>query len=283
MSRRIFVIVAVLFTLVFAENEALWSHSMISRVNFSQTAYGQWAAGGINSLSFNALNDANLKYVKDALIWDSKLQLAFGVSRLGTAPFVKSDDKIDFTSDLASTLNEFWSAGGKLNFRSQFAPGYDSDTVRVSSFLAPAYASVSAGMNYTRGDLKLTLSPLAGKFTFVTDPDVDESKYGLTAGSTFKAEAGGSAALDYRHELLENITTAVHVDIFSNYLDQPWKIDVNSQFLVDMTVNKYIGLNFRLDLVYDDDILFDIDGTQKAAWQLQEMFGFGLTYKLDVK
>lgn len=283
MCKRIWVILTVLSALVFAQSEALWTHSMISRVNFSQTAYGKWAAGGINSLTFNALNDANLKYVQDAFVWESKLQLAFGVSRLGTAPFVKSDDKIDFTSDLAATLNEMWSAGGKLNFRSQFAPGYNSDTLRISSFLAPAYASVSAGMNYTKGDLKVSLSPLAGKFTFVADSSVNEIAYGLTAGSAFKAEAGGAASLDYRHELLENITTSVHVDIFSNYLDQPWKIDVNSQFLVDMTVNKYIGLNFRLDLVYDDDILFDVDGTQKAAWQLQEMFGFGLTYKLGVK
>lgn len=281
--------------------DTAWKKGGTFNFQFNQVALSNWQAGGENSVSGNAIVNLFANYEKDKWSWNNALTLAYGLNYQGTT-FIKTDDRIEFESRVDRAINKKWGASALLNFRTQFADGFNSpeDTSRISTFLAPAYTLLGLGVTYKPNKkFSAFVSPATAKLTLVNDQrlanlgafGVDaavragDSATGaiLTEGSKTRWEIGGYANFSYKTALMENIDLQARLDLFANYLDGNYKfIDVNSEVLLFMKVNKLITVNLTLALIYDHDIQFDTnnDGiTDGPRTQFKEVLGIGFAYK----
>jgi hypothetical protein len=267
-----------------------WIQEGMVGLNFSQVSFRNWSAGGVNSVSYNSFLNYQLTYKKDNLSWENIIGLAYGILDQKDQNSIKSDDKIDFSSKYGRKASEKWFYTGLLGFRTQFAPGYakPGDEEIISTFLAPAYLVLSIGMDYQPND-KFTFffSPFTGKTTFVMDQSLsDKGAYGVDPGENMKSEFGGFFKAAFKSEIFENITLQTKLDLFSNYLDKPKNWDVNWDTQILLKINKYISGNIFTQLIYDENILFDVDttgdGIADKQWpkvQFKQLIGLGFSYK----
>lgn len=271
--------------------DTLWKLDGSTSLNLSQLSLTNWAAGGDNSISGNALINLNANYATEQSSWENKLILGFGLIRQGDDPTRKSDDQIDFASKLGLKASEKWFYTALLGFNTQFAEGYDrpgeDDRVKISNFMAPGYLNLSLGMDYKPSDaFSLLLSPLSGKFTFVLDDELSAAgSFGLDPGEKSRAELGAYIKMAFKKEILKNVTLDTKIDLFSNYLENPQYIDVNWDLLLTFKVNDYLAASLLTQLIYDYDIKFGEDTTGDGEFdsfsekvQFKELFGLGLTY-----
>jgi hypothetical protein len=225
-------------------------------------------------------------FKKESLIWNNTLDLGYGLMKQGEDGVIKTDDKIDLLSKAGLKAAEHWYYAGLLNFKTQMMPGYNypNDSVEISRFLAPAYLLGALGMDYKPGEnFSLFLAPLTAKITFVNDQALaDAGAYGVDPGKKSRLEFGGYIRAAYKVDITENIAFQTKADFFSNYLNNPEKIDVNWETLLMMKVGRFITVSFATHLIYDYDVKFDTTGdgegdTDKV--QFKQLIGVGLSYK----
>lgn len=271
--------------------DTLWKFSGSTSLNLSQLSLNNWAAGGDNSLSGNALVNLSANYAKDKTNWENKLVLGFGLVKQGNDPTRKSNDQIDFASKMGLKVSEKWFATLLLGFSTQFAEGYDNpgedDRMKISNFMAPGYLSFSLGMDYKPSEVfSLFLSPVSSKFTFVLDDDLSAAgSFGLDPGNKARAEFGAYIKMAYKQEILKNVILDTKINFFSNYLYNPQYVDVNWDLLLTFKINDFLAASLLTQLIYDYDIKFGEDTTGDGEAdtftdkvQFKELFGLGLTY-----
>ncbi len=306
-------------SLVVEETDTSWKQGGICGLNASQTLLNNWAPGGQSSITGTAYMNLFKNYAKGSWTWDNTLGVSYGFLNNGIVKGnnIKIDDKIDFASKAGRKATGNWYYSGLLNFRSQFAPGYEvvdgaeSDN-KISDLLAPAFVLVSLGMDYKPNDnFTVFISPVTAKNTIVNNPNRGlRANYGFAddeLSSAVRFEFGGYAKIAYKRALAENAEYQTKIDLFSNYLNNPQNVDVNWENLIAVKFAKYFNVNFIVQLVYDDDIkilkpvngedgnqLFQgVDGTPVTAGtegavgvtrgistlQLRQVFGLGFSYK----
>lgn len=283
--------------------EPTWKKGGVVSLNFNQVSLINWAAGGLNSVAGSAFCNLYANYRKGKSSWDNNLDLGYGIIKQGTDPFIKSDDKIDFTSKYGQEAfnNPKFFYTGLLNFKSQFAPGYSdppANLLRISDFLAPAYVLAAIGIDYKQSDnLSIFVSPITGKMTIVNDDTLaDAGAYGVDAavyndagvktkdGAKTRVELGGYLKMQYKREIVKNVDFNTRLELFSNYIDKPENIDVFWETVFTMKVNKYLNANMGFTMIYDDDI--DIAVTDQSGvitgmgprTQYKQVLGIGLSY-----
>ena len=258
------------------ESSPLWKKGATFTLNFSQTAMDNWAAGGQNSISGVGLFDSYANYAKDNSTWDNTLKLGYGTLKQDKQDWFKSDDKLEFSSKYGQKASKNWYYSGLVDFKTQFTKGYDAvgATQEISNFFAPAFLNIAIGMDYKPNDnFTLFMSPLTGKMTFVMNDTLSRAgAFGVDVDKTFRAELGAYLKTAYKVELMKNVSYSTQLGLFSNYMEQAENIDINWDNLVTFKVNKYFNASIIFNLIYDDDIIQDL--------QWKEMLALGLTYSL---
>lgn len=288
MKKLVFLFLFLPFGLIAQEQSdslSYWKRSGLISANFSQVSLTNWAAGGQSSMSGVFMLNYLANYKKDSLSWDNYIDLRYGFLKEDGNDMTKSSDRIEFNSKLGYNTGTGWNYAALVNFKSQFAPGYNyprtpNDTY-ISKFLAPAYVNVALGMDYKNDFITLFISPATGKFTIVGDDDLSAAgEFGVDPGKKFRAEFGGSVRFGAQKEIVKNVTASTKLDLFSNYFHNPANIDVDWTFMLNMKVNEWLSANFLTQMIYDDDIkIQDKDGNSAPLIQFMEMFGVGLSVK----
>ncbi len=283
-----------------ASDTTAWFTGGTTALNFSQVYLQNWAAGGQSSISGTALVQLFANYRRGSMTWDNTLDLAYGLLRQGDQGVViKTDDRIDFMSKFGQRASEKWYYSGLVNFRTQFAPGYqiadgipDQNNL-ISDLLAPAYTLAALGMDY-KPSQKFTafISPATYKLTIVmNDSLASVGAFGVDPGRNFRSEVGGYVRLGYTSEVVENVNLTTRIDFFSNYFNNPQNIDINWEMLISMKINKYLSATIATQLMYDDDIMLQkkdpivaadgtvVDSGRGPGVQFKEVLGIGFNYK----
>ena len=277
-----------------------WETGGVFNLNFSNVGLQNWAAGGSNSYSITGLIGIYANLTKGNSTWDNNLDLGLGSiqqfapnSKKEDRIWVKSDDKIDFTSKYGQKASDKWFYSGLLNFKSQMMPGYadpyaDPDSlITISNFLAPAYAIAAIGMDYKPSkELSLFLAPATAKITIVADDNLNAvGAFGVDSNQTIRTEVGFYLRAMYTKDVVKNVNFSSKLELFQNY-QTIGHIDVNWETLTSMKVNEYISATFATTLIYDDDIDiahdFDANGVAQKfgpAIQFKHVLSVGLTYK----
>ena len=282
-----------------------WTEKNTLGANLSEVAFVNWNAGGNNSVSALFYGNIERNYKKDLMKWKNSANFRYGINAQQGREIRKTDDEMRFDSSFGfrkdSTSNWFYS--GKFNFRTQFTTGYkypDTETT-ISEFMAPGYAFLGAGTEFSHPteDLTAYFSPITFKGTFVLDQRLaDEGSFGVTPaeydeegnlikrGENMRTEFGILITGEYKKEVFENINVSNQLSLYSDYLNKFGNIDVDWQLDLNLKVNDFVKASVGGHIRYDDDVKFkeDLDGdgdleTTGPRIQLKQMLGVGVVYE----
>ncbi|MGN0002305.1 MAG: DUF3078 domain-containing protein [Sphingobacterium composti] len=255
----------------------------------NQSSFTNWAAGGVNSFAGNVVLNYDFNYKKDKWSWDNKVLAAYGQTFQKETDWRKNDDRFALNSLLGYQLTDKWLYTFFTNFNTQFAKGYKYDESGngelTSSGFSPAYLSFGPGMAYKESDnFKINLSPASARFVFVTNPDIDETLYGLDAGAKSRFEFGASLDAYYKKDIMENVAFENILRLYSNYLENPQNVDIDYTANLFMKVNKFITVNAGVQLIYDDNTKIPtfengVKAGEDPKLQVKQVVGAGITYK----
>ena len=187
----------------------------------------------------------------------------------------------------------------ELAFRSQFAYGFDyatDSTQYTSKFLAPAYLSLGLGAEWTPNEhFSINFAPITGRLTIVNDDYLASiGAYGVNmldendttthvAFDKVRFEFGARLTAKMKYELFTNVDFESKLELFSNYLNHPERIDVDWQNLLVFKVNDWLNANLSTHLIYDYDIPFYDEAGVKiegSKVQFKEVLAIGFMVNL---
>ena len=298
MKKVLFTVLAFSLAIVsFAQDELPqgWSHKGNFGLNFGQTSYTNWAAGGQSTINGQGIFYYEIHYLKNNFKWDNTLNTSLGYSYFDFKKKpIKTDDKIEFTSLATLKATKHLNYGDELAFRSQFAKGFDyatDSTHYISKFLAPAYVTLGLGIEWVPSPhFSLYFSPITGRMTIVNDDHLAEiGAFGVNsldandtiqhAVNKIRYEFGARAVAKFQYPLAKNIDFSSKLELFSNYLNHPERIDVDWQNMLVLKVNDWLNANLSTHLIYDYDIPFpDVEKGSKV--QFKEVLAIGFMVNL---
>ncbi len=279
-----------------------WQVKSIFGTNGTQTSFVNWSGGGRNNVSLLAFIDFSLKYQKKDFKWSNDVKLALGglkfVDSTGMKQGMqKTDDRIDLATSFGYEFKKtcFYTIVG--GFKTQFLNGFNfpNDSIRISTFLAPAYLNFALGIEYApKESFNLFVSPVAAKITYVKDEvlanqgafGVEKAVYDdlgnvLKKGEQRRDELGSYLKLRFNKEIMKNIEMKSRLELFSNYMKDPENIDVNAEVIFLFRINKWFTSTLQGNVLYDDDIIIrDGKGKTGPRTQFKSLLGIGISYTL---
>ena len=257
-----------------------WGGTWVANLNGSQSSFNNWSEGGSNTISGTASTVFTRYTRKDKLAYGFRINLRYGQSKLNGNDVRKTDDMISIRNRVTYELGgdgPKYSAYGAVQFKTQFADGYDYEGAvaggdsLTSGWFAPAYFIEGAGLEAILTDHFGVEVGLALKQTIVNNEALYD-QYGLDSGKNYRAEGGITLGAQYQNSLMDNIELVTSVETFTNLLkgvdetDVIWSTDIIGQ------INDIFSAVFQFELRYDADYSEDI--------QLKEIFAAGISINL---
>lgn len=262
---------------------------------FNQSSFNNdWLAGGTSSMAGNIGLNYDFNYKTTNIVWDNKLIVSYGLTKLKDQETTKTDDKFEYTSLFGRKAGEgYWYYSWFLNFKTQMDTGFvtqkytisDNGTpantaddiigdkkVTISHFFSPAYLQSGPGLLWKKSDnLKVNIAPATSRLIYVHDHFTEFGPaFGVEQGHTTRFEFGAAINAYYKLAIMENISMENILNLYSNYLDTPQNVDIDYQMNMVMKINKYISTNLSFQALYDDNAI--------GAFQVKEVFGLGVNY-----
>lgn len=293
----IFICIFFSFILYPESKEAVnpWTIKGLNKLLFNQVSFSNWTSGGDNSFSSNVLFDYNFVYKKEKISWDTKIKLGYGFNyqERELDNYRKTNDLIELVSTIGYDKSKYWDYSFQLIFKTQFTKGFkysDTDHIYtkslISDLLSPGYLFLSPGFKYKKNDnFYFNISPGSTKITFLLDKTLSEQgNFGVSEEKHLKLELGALFNLTWKHKLVKNINIEHKVNLYSNYLEKPYYIDVNYEFKLIMKVNKSITVDFGINLIYDYDTKIftgnDTENKYGKKVQIKQTFGTGIVIEI---
>ena len=256
-------------------------------LNFNQAYFSNWISGGESSLTVLYRLNYNFNYSdRRGLVWDTNVLFSIGTTYISGNKFLKkADDRFEISSLLGKQINQFWSYSSLFNIKTQILPGYrfyfeDGIEARekVSQFLSPGIIQTGLGWYYKRSaDFRLNLSPLSARAiivskSFTNDLLENATYFGVNRERSVKYFFGALVSGYYRKQIMKNVTWENIFSIYVNYLEKTKNVDFDWNSNIRFKVNNQISGNFVLHLLYDDDLIGDL--------QVRELLGLGISIDL---
>jgi len=248
-----------------------------------------WSGGGKGSFTWKIYSKMEFENKKKIYNWKNVLYCAYGQisvqeKQQWTIP-EKSNDVIDFDSELKFTLERFIDPYVAFAFDTQFSAGYNPKTRElVSRFLNPMKLSQSAGIaKRISKNKKFQLTTrlgygakevVAGDASLRTLWTGDETKW-------MKIDGGVEWLTESKSEFNANITLTNKLKlfqaVFSSISEEKdpamnWhQLDIYWEQMFTARLTQYVLFNVVVKLMYDRD-------TSKGG-QLQENASLGVSYK----
>lgn len=300
-------------TIAFAQDEEQkeppkdgWTRAGNLSFLFNQSAFNaEWLGGGTSNIAGNLSLSYDFNYRKGSLTWDNKILADYGLTKIKDQDFTrKTNDRFEFNSLLGKQIKETnWYYSFFLNFRTQFAPGYEFGTEpivdeatgdvigtretrrEITDLFSPAYLQLGPGVLWKKSDnLKVNIAPATARFIFVdgafTDVGDDQvlidafndagGYFGVEANDSFRFEFGAALNGYAKFDIMKNVSMENILNLYSNYLEDPQNVDIDYTANIVMTINKYLSTNLTFQAIYDDNAI--------GAFQIREVFGLGVNY-----
>jgi hypothetical protein len=259
-----------------------WKRGGVINLNLSQASLKNWAAGGDDfSMAVNSYINYFVLYRDGKKSWDNSIDFNLGYVQTTSLGSRKNDDRLDVLSKYGYAIKRKLFLTGLLNFRTQFFDGYTysaPDREFSSSFLSPAYALASVGMDYKpNASFSAFVSPVTSRYVIVANKFLSaKGLYGVTPGENGLYEIGAFASLNYNKAVVNNVSYKAKLDLFSNYLRNAKNVDLFMTNYLTFKVNKFLSASYNLDLIYDDDVRLFGDGGTSPGLQIKSLMGVGL-------
>jgi hypothetical protein len=266
-------------TIVVSDTLSGWDQTWIANFNAAQASFNNWSEGGVNTVSGTASTVYTKFYRNDRFSYGFRTNLRYGQSKINGQELRKTDDLISIRNRVTYDLSEgsIYSAYGAIQFRTQFADGYeygkasDGGDSLISAWFAPAYLTEGIGIEVTPNENIAFEAGLALKQTFVSD-DALAPVYGLDQGENIRSEGGLTLGASYQRKVMENVQFYTSLETFTNFLIPVSETDVFWSNEITGQINSIISALFQFELRYDNDFSSDV--------QLKQVFSAGITVNL---
>ena len=291
--KRILLINLVLLSFAFSvfsqdtvKKDTAWKMGGQFNFTFSQATFVDWASGGDNAYSGAGRLGLYANYQKEKLSWENDMVLGYGKTKTKSLGVRKTDDIIELNSKFGYKASKKWNYAAVFSGKTQFYAGYiysDVDTILQSDFMSPLDLNLALGADYKPNEhTSIFVSPLNLKNRSVSDTSLT-SRYSIEEGKSSKTDLGAIIKFKYENEVVKNVNFMTKLDLFADYLrfEGIESIDMNWEVLVSVKVFKVISVNLNTNLIWDEDVQFEIDGSDETESRLQykQIFGAGLLYK----
>jgi hypothetical protein len=257
-----------------------WKDTGFLLLNVNQAAQNGWGSGGENfQIGINFIFNKDIHHKKGKYTFDAYIDLELGLMESSSiGEFRKTSDRCDITVELDHSIGTkgHFNYGFLSNFNSQLFRGRDyylDGHPKISSWLTPGKFLISAGVDYKDSDsahyFSAFVSPATIRWVVKRDPDFyDKSKFGVDSAHKVYTEVGAYFSAHYNVHISKTVNYIGRLDLFSNYLKKPGKVDVFMTNLFTFNISKRFAGSILFDLLYDADI--------KNRLQIQEITGIGL-------
>jgi hypothetical protein len=261
-----------------------WKKGINISLGIAQGNSSNWAAGAEqSSLAINTNVNLFATLKRDKIRWINNLDLFYALQTTTSQGTRKTDDRIDYYTKYTRTLSKKWGFGAVGNFRTQFTEGYDYTKTPyelTSAFFAPAYITLAPGFDWTPTDyFNVFLSPISARWTVVSKENLQE-RYGLDPGKSSRFEAGAYISAIFKKDIIKNVNLRSRLDLYSNYLSNPQNVDIFWTNVLTLKVNKWLGVTYNFDLIYDDDVRLFGENSDAPRTQIKSLLSVGLTTRL---
>lgn len=257
-----------------------------SSLAITQSSMDNWAAGGSNSFSgrlwFKLVHNYNHTTSNFSLI--STLEGAYTML-ITDETTTKSEDFLNLTSTPSWKIAPKWDFSGSLILKTQFTDTYatTTDTVISSTFFAPAYLNLSAGITYSppKGEFKAYFAPISGNATFVLNSQLSAlGAYGVEVGERSLTQFGAFSRIEYTTKFLKDKATfTTKAESFWNYEDCP---NLTVEARLSFEFSKLFGATIYAKTIYDETVNTPRI-SQNNFWQFFQSTGFTLTFSFNSK
>ena len=147
---------------------SVWTKGGTFTFLLNQSAFENWVAGGVSSVSGTIGVNYDINYLKGDWSWDNKIIASFGITKIKDQDIQKSDDRLEWNSVIGKKAQGYWYYSAFLNFKTQFTDDLDSDTEGPTKFLSPGYLQFGPGLLWKKSDnLKVNIAPATTKLIVV--------------------------------------------------------------------------------------------------------------------
>ncbi|MBA4135512.1 MAG: hypothetical protein C0525_12370, partial [Flavobacterium sp.] len=186
----------------------------------------------------------------------------------------KTDDRFEFNSLLGKKASGEWYYSFFFNFKTQFDSGFDpaNSSVKISHFFSPAFTQFGPGMLWKKSDnLKINVAPATSKIIVVHPHFTDLGPaFGVKMGESMRYEFGAAINGYYKFNIMENVSAENILNLYTNYLEEVYNVDLDYTLNIVMKVNKYLTTNFAFQTIYDDNAY--------RGFQTRQVIGIGVNY-----
>lgn len=244
-----------------------------------------WSKGGKSSMNSLSSLNYSANYSKKKLKWENSIDAKLGfIYYFGDdidEPFNKNSDNFEINSRFGFSAFKKWYYSGEANFKTQLIRDVDDNDPEVykSTLFSPAYLTFSGGFDFKPNkELSIFLSPLSLKTTFVTNPRVDETRFGIVEGKTRKSRMGITGRLNFSNKVFEDVNISTKNSVFLNLGSKngEWQFfkvpDFDTETSIDFEVNQFITTQINFHLVYDKEVESkweDDNGVEQRGTRLQ--------------
>lgn len=258
-----------------AQDTTGWTSSAVGNLQFTQTEFDNWSAGGEDSWSWQGAVQGKFTNEQPQFRWVTNGKLTYGKSKVGDASARKSTDEIRLESVITYKAGLPVDPYASASFLTQMTRGYrypDTGRVAVADFLDPLYMIQSVGMGYKPAKQFQTRLGAAVKETitdefpvpYADDPDTPEIE-------TTRVEYGVESVSDLSVNLSKLIVFESRLALFSD-LSAFDEIDVDWDNMFSAKVSDLINVSLNVKLFYDKDI--------SPKRQLKQTLAVGIQYTL---
>ena len=295
-----------------------WTDNLTTSLNFDQTTFHSWAAGGVNNYKLNSVIRGSANWAKNKMFWNNALELDYGFMYQKDKPILqKYMDRMRVTSTWG------YKAKDKLNYTASFLyngqlsnswnyttpptvdgvePGpkeWKDARVLRSGLFSPSTMTLGLGIQWVPSKwLSFKLDPLTGSTTVVASERLrknngmarkkqyeDVSLYPDEKDETGTFAFGAQLTSNMKFVINNKVNITSNLILFSNYLKDPQNWRVNWDNTVIWTMTKYFKITFLTNLAYDDNVRIvetDFPNGHRAV-QFKEYLLFGFTYSISNK
>lgn len=286
------------------EKVSYWTYKNIGNLYLSQIAYGNyWKGSGYNNIAISSDFDWKAIYKKDNSNFTYNFNVQYGLMKKREQEWVKNRDKIEMSGNYGHQFSNRMFLSSLGNIRTYLTKSYKVDgngerMELIGRTFSPLTLDIGSGLNMktlepNEGEekkhehtLDIYYTPFNSKITIVPDSSLAAQylpeKY---RAQGYRVELGSLVRVQMNFKLMENVILTGRADFFTNHLANFGNFDVNIESQLRMQVNKSITVAILGNLIYDEDIKFDIvdnegnpTGSKGPRTQFSESLNVGLTH-----
>jgi hypothetical protein len=275
----------------FVPKRKYWLVNGSNSIQFAQAYISEnWYKGGVGNFNMQSYQNLTANYKKNKVTFNNLLEwrLSLYTNPNDTLRATRiGDNLLRLYSDFGVLAIKNWSYSANIDARTQLLRQYqENSTKRISSILSPLTVTVGLGMKYQKSksfpkvkgkglNFSAAISPLAIKYTYIDDKEVDPTRWGIEAGKNSYLDKLGSTITV---NLTMNFNKYVSFISRFNYFTTYEKVVVESENTFNLPINRFFSTKIYIYGRFDDNKLLKKD-PRFGRVQLNELLSFGFNYK----